>query len=271
MPQMNVNGTTLYYEMSGSGLPIVFIHDCSTSHQLFKPQADYFSKRAKAILYDMRGSGQSGKMKVELSRILDTHCEDLKRLLDKLSIKRAVFVACSNGAVLALKFAYLYPERIVNLVLVDSYFNGDQAAQGNKIQKLLQICAWSFHYLPAEMFVRSLRITYNKWLLAYHILRNELIHERTTESIKQRLALRHTDSYEFALRLQVPILVVSGNLNDGALKKVEETAAVYPSAHLAIIDDAMYPSHLCQPQRFNRILLDYLLDQQCFQQGESDQ
>ncbi|MFC6651762.1 alpha/beta fold hydrolase [Paenibacillus rhizoplanae] len=61
MPYIELNGTSLYYEMSGSGLPIVFIHDYSTSHHLFEPQADYFSKRVKVIVFDLRGNGQSGK------------------------------------------------------------------------------------------------------------------------------------------------------------------------------------------------------------------
>ncbi|WP_052429534.1 alpha/beta fold hydrolase [Paenibacillus borealis] len=265
MPYIDVNGTTLYYEVSGSGLPIVFIHDYSTSHHLFEPQAEYFSKRAKVILFDLRGNGQSGKMDVEISRIVDTQCEDLKGLLDGLSVERAVIVACSSGAVLAQKFAYLNPERVINLVLVDNYFQGDYTAKGSKVLELFQICAWVAHYLPAEMFIRSLRITYNKWLSAYHILRRELVHERTTELIKQRLALRHTDSYGFALRLQVPVLCVSGNQNERVLEQVRQTAAKYPLATLAILEDAMYPSHLCQPQHFNQLLLDYLKDQQCFQ------
>ncbi|WP_159067702.1 alpha/beta fold hydrolase [Paenibacillus ihuae] len=255
--------------MSGSGLPIVFIHDHSTSHHMFEPQADYFSKRAKVIVFDLRGNGRSGKMNVEIRRILDTQCEDLKGLLSELHVDRAVIVASSSGAVLAQKFAYLYPERVINMVLVDSYFHGDRTAGGGRLQGIFEICALAAHYLPAEMFIRSLRITYNKWLSAYHILRRELLQERTTELIKQRLALRHTDSFVFALRLQIPVLCVSGNHNEWVLEQVKKTAAKYPFARLAILDDAMYPSHLCQPQHFNRLLLDYLKDQQCFQRVAS--
>lgn len=269
MPNMAVNGTTLYYEMSGSGLPIVFIQDYSTSHHLFEPQAEYFSKRAKVIVYDLRGNGQSGKMNVEISRIVDTQVEDLKGLLDKLGIERAVIVACSSGAVLAQKFACLYPERIINMALIDSYFNDEYTAKGSKVKELLLLCAWSSHYLPAEMFIRPLRVTYNKWLLAYHILRKELLQRRTTEEIKQRLALIQSGNNELALRLPIPVLVVSGNENEWMLKQVEKTAAKFPQAHLAIINDAMYPSHLCQPQLFNRLLLEFLQDQRCFHHSAS--
>ncbi|MFC6651761.1 alpha/beta fold hydrolase [Paenibacillus rhizoplanae] len=206
-------------------------------------------------------------MDVEISRIVDTQCEDLKLLLDALSVEKAVIVACSSGAVLAQKFAYLYPERVMNMVLVDSYFQEDYTARGSKMKGIFEVCAWAAHYLPAEMFIRSLRITYNKWLSAYHILRKELVHERTTELIKQRLALRQTDSYGFALRLQIPVLVVSGNQNEWALEQVIRTAGKYPSARLAILEDAMYPTHLCQPQLFNRILLDYLREQHSFQRA----
>lgn len=260
MPHMEVNGTTLYYEMSGTGLPIVFIHDYSTSHHLFEPQAEYFSKRAKVIVYDLRGNGRSGKMNVEINRIVDTQIEDLRGLLDELDVKRAVLVACSSGAVLAQKFAYLFPERVITMALVDSYFQDDYTTRGSKALEVLQLCAWFSYYLPPEMFIRSLRVTYNKWLLAYHILRKELLHKRTTERIKQRLALKHSDSYGFALRLQIPVLIVAGNHNARVLEQVKKTAAKYPQARLAILDNAMYPSHLCQPQQFNQLLLNYLKD-----------
>ncbi|CAM4367878.1 alpha/beta fold hydrolase [Paenibacillus typhae] len=270
MPLIQVNGTTIYYEMTGSGLPIVFIHDYSTSHLLFEPQAEYFSKRAKVIVFDLRGNGKSGKMDVEISRIVDTQCEDLKVLLDALSIDRAVIVASSSGTVLAQKYASSYPERVINLILVDSYFSSGTTALGGKVKGFLEICAWASHYLPAEMFIRSLRITYNNWLVAYHILKKELIQQRTTELIKQRLALRNTDVYGFALQLQIPVLCVSGNRNDWVLEQVRKTASQYPLAQFSILEDAIYPSHLCQPERFNRLLLDYLLDQQCFQMADPD-
>ncbi|QSF46621.1 alpha/beta fold hydrolase [Paenibacillus tianjinensis] len=269
MTHIEVNETTLYYEMSGSGLPIVFIHDHSTSHQIFEPQADYFSKRAKVIVFDLRGNGRSGKMNVEISRIIDTQCEDLKGLLDELDVVRAVIVACSSGAMIARKFAYLYPERVINMVFVDSYFHGGDAALAGRAMGIFEICALAAHYLPAEMFMRSLRITYNKWLSAYHILRRELLQERTTELIKQRLALRQADSFGFAAGLQIPVLCVTGNLNERVLEQAKKTVAQYPLARLAILDDAMYPSHLCQPQHFNRLVLDYLQDQQCFRQAAS--
>lgn len=265
MPHVQVNGTMIYYEMYGSGLPIVFIHDYSTSHHLFAPQTEYFSKRAKVIVFDLRGNGKSGKMDVEIRRIVDTQCDDLKELLDILSIDRAVIVASSSGAILALKYASLYPGRVINLILVDSYFNSDVTALGGKIKNTLEIIAGASHYLPAEMFIRSLRITYNNWLVAYHILKKELFQQQTTELIKQRLALRYTINCIDSLELKIPLLYISGNCNNWVLEQVRRTASQFPHAQLAVLEDAMYPSHLCQPELFNRLLLDYLKDQQCFQ------
>ncbi|KUP23959.1 alpha/beta hydrolase [Paenibacillus sp. DMB5] len=225
MPHVQVNGTMIYYEMYGSGLPIVFIHDYSTSHHLFAPQTEYFSKRAKVIVFDLRGNGKSGKLDVETSRIIDTQCEDLKELLETLSIDRAVIVASSSGAVLALKYASLYPGRVINLILVDSYFNSDGTALGGKVRNTLEIIAWASHYLPAEMFIRSLRITYNNWLVAYHILKKELIQQRTTELIKQRLALRYTINCIDSLELKIPVFYISGNRNTWMLEQVKKTVS----------------------------------------------
>lgn len=270
MPQMALNGTTIYYEYYGAygtGIPIVFIHDHLTSHHLFDPQVEYFRKRVKVIVMDLRGNGQSGKMNVEVNRILDTQCEDLRELLVRLCIPKVVLVACSSGGVLAQKFAVLYPEQVSALVLVDS-MNGNVAVKHKKLWDIVETCSWFTHYLPAEFFIRSLRITYNKWLPAYHILRKELLQKRPTELIKQRIALRQTNTLTFAARLKVPVLCVAGGRNEWDLKQAEQSASMFPSAQLAVLEDAMYPSHLCQPQHFNRVLLEFLTDQHFLHQRE---
>ncbi|GGF70749.1 alpha/beta hydrolase [Paenibacillus albidus] len=261
LPQIQLNGTSLYYEKYGAGVPLVFIHDHLTSHHLFEPQVEYFRKRLQVIVLDLRGSGLSGKMNVEVNRILDTQCEDLRALLENLGIPKVILVACSSGGVLAQKFAVQHPEQVSALVLVDSGLFDHISMKNRKLWDFIETCTWISHYLPAEFFIRSLRMTYNKWLPAYHILRKELLHKRPTELIKQRIALRQIDMFAYAERLRIPVLCVAGSQNEWGLKQARRTAALFPAAQLAVLPDAMYPSHLCQPQDFNRLLLNFLMDQ----------
>ncbi len=257
MPQILLNGTSLYYEIHGNGVPIVFVHDHLSSHHMFDPQVEYFSTRARVIVLDLRGNGQSGKVDVEVNRIIDTQCEDLRELLDILGVSKVTIVGCSSGGVLAGRFAHLYPERVRALVLVDSYLSG----KTNKLWEVFETFSWLSYYLPAELLLRTLKLTYHHWTPAYRIMREDLLNKRPTELIKQRMALRQIDLCRQSARYQVPILCVAGSQNEWGLKHMKNIEAAFPYAQLQIVDDAIYPSNLCQPQLFNRLLLNFLIDQ----------
>lgn len=55
LPIAKLNGTSLYYEINGTGAPVVFIHGHGLTHSMFKPQLEYFSDKYKVILCDLRG------------------------------------------------------------------------------------------------------------------------------------------------------------------------------------------------------------------------
>lgn len=55
LPIAKLNGTSLYYEINGTGTPVVFIHGHGLTHSMFKPQLEYFSDKYKVILCDLRG------------------------------------------------------------------------------------------------------------------------------------------------------------------------------------------------------------------------
>lgn len=268
VPQIQVNGTTLYYEIHGSGTPIVFIHGHLSSHHMFEPQVEYFSKRAKVIVLDLRGYGNSGKLDVEVGHIMETQCSDLCELLNKLHISQATLVGCSSGSALAQTFAALHPDRVSALVLVDSYFAGCFGKK-NHLLNICEACSWLSYYLPAEFFLRSLRVTYNRWRPVYSILRKELYHKRPTESIKQRMELLRMEMPANLARLPMPVLCVAGSQSEWFVKQMQRAATLFRHVQLATIEDAMYPTHLCQPHAFNRMLLNFLMDQHIYRTREA--
>jgi pimeloyl-ACP methyl ester carboxylesterase len=80
----NVNGTTLYYEVTGKGTPIVFLHGFTGDHRNWDPQVKFFSKKFKVITYDARGHGQSSMP----DSISYSYSEDLAGLMDYLKLRR---------------------------------------------------------------------------------------------------------------------------------------------------------------------------------------
>jgi 3-oxoadipate enol-lactonase len=110
-----VTGTTsagLFYEVSGSGHPVVFIHAFSVDRRMWELQVAEFESRFRVIRYDLRGHGRSVAPTEPY-----TGYDDLRALLDTLGISRATVVGLSAGAEVATNFAIAYPDRAAGLVL----------------------------------------------------------------------------------------------------------------------------------------------------------
>ena len=76
------DGIRLYYEVYGSGEPILLVHGGGLSMASFKAQIQYFRRRYKVIAMDSRDQGRSGDSpdKITYEKMTD----DLAALLDHL-------------------------------------------------------------------------------------------------------------------------------------------------------------------------------------------
>ncbi len=119
MPIAQVNGYGLYYELSGSGPPLVFIHGETHGTALFEMQVPYFSRTHTCLVYDRRGHGKSEVPLYGYSLWNQTH--DLKCLLDLVGIDRAVIVAVAMSTTIGTTFTLQYPEQVKALVLCSWY------------------------------------------------------------------------------------------------------------------------------------------------------
>src|SRR5215510_5891523 len=108
-----VNGTRIYYEVAGTGPPVVLVSGGGTlDRRQWDDQFDVLSKRFRVIRYDIRGIGRSAQPTAPFS-----HHEDLRALLDFLHIKRAVVCGVSFGAVIAVDFTLDHADMVSGLVL----------------------------------------------------------------------------------------------------------------------------------------------------------
>src|SRR6266852_458702 len=55
MPTVRVDGVNIYYEESGQGLPLVFVHEFAGDHRSWHLQMRFFSRRYRAIAFNARG------------------------------------------------------------------------------------------------------------------------------------------------------------------------------------------------------------------------
>jgi 3-oxoadipate enol-lactonase len=111
----NIQGTNIFYEITGDGLPAVFLHGLGGTSNLWHSQRLGLAKYFKVVTLDLPGSGRSDKSARTYS--MDKWVEQLAGLADHLRLDKFVLVGHSMTTVLAQKFAARYASRLAALVL----------------------------------------------------------------------------------------------------------------------------------------------------------
>jgi len=115
-----VNGTRLYYEIAGSGPPLVLIHGHGLDARMWDDQFAPFATHYRVIRYDLRGFGKSAPV----ADTPYTHEDDLAALLAHLAIARAAILGFSSGGGVAVDFVLVYPTMTRALIVVDAALGG---------------------------------------------------------------------------------------------------------------------------------------------------
>ena len=116
------DGVKLYYEESGEGTPIVFVHEFAGDHRSWEPQLRYFARRYRCITYSARGYLPSEVPQGVERYSQERWREDIRCVLDALALPAAHVVGLSMGAFATLHFGMRYcakgaPARALSLTL----------------------------------------------------------------------------------------------------------------------------------------------------------
>jgi 3-oxoadipate enol-lactonase len=109
----------IFYEATGEGPVLVFIHDGIVHSEVWDAQFKYFAQDHRVVRYDRRGYGKSTPPASPYSNL-----EDLHTLFTALDIDRACLIAASAGGALAIDFTLNYPDKVTGLVLVGAIVGG---------------------------------------------------------------------------------------------------------------------------------------------------
>ena len=110
------DGVRLYYEVTGEGAPIVFVHEFAGDHRSWEPQVRFFARRHRCIAYAARGYPPSDVPESVSSYSHRRAADDIRAVFDGAGIERAHVVGLSMGGFATLHFGLDYPERAWSLV-----------------------------------------------------------------------------------------------------------------------------------------------------------
>lgn len=257
-----VNGTRLYYEVAGSGHPLVLIHGMSLDTRMWEDQFEPFAQHYRVVRYDARGFGKSALP----AGGSYAHTDDLKALLEYLEIEHAFILGLSMGGGIAIDFALAHPAATDALIPVDSRLTGWQpdsefaafvsALRSRAKEAGIQAARDFWLYSPVfksalESPKLALRLVqmiadYSGW---HWINDNPL---RTFDPP----AVQRLDT------IRAPTLIVTGEREFPDCQAIAETLHQrIPAARKAMLPRVGHMSNMEAPERFNALLLDFLTEQ----------
>lgn len=119
-----VNGLKMYYEVHGSGDPVVLLHGSfMTITNNWTEWIGELSKTRKVIAIEMQGHGRTADIQRELS--YENLADDVAALLDYLKISSADLIGYSMGGSVAMQFAIRHPEKVRKVVSISAVFRHD--------------------------------------------------------------------------------------------------------------------------------------------------
>ncbi|MFX0108129.1 MAG: alpha/beta fold hydrolase [Candidatus Hodarchaeota archaeon] len=258
MPLIQTEDIETYYEITGEGPPLVFVHGAGGSHDNWYPQVKYFSDKFKVLTYDVRGHGKSGGSDRKYSCAL--FADDLHALLTALEIERPVVCGLSLGGMISQEYAVKYQSNLAGLVLADTAV-ATALTLSDKLQK------WMFPASLLKWYVRRKDPEdYARWSFKYFDMKDDVREYLIQEQLRmdQNEFLKVMDAiYGFKLldlaSIKVLTLVILGeNERKAVFPHADKMIELIENSEKIIIPEAGHASNLENPEEFNRVLEHFL-------------
>ncbi|TMJ21873.1 MAG: alpha/beta fold hydrolase [Alphaproteobacteria bacterium] len=249
MPKINRDGVQIYYEVHGSGPPLILTHGYSSTSEMWQGQVEALAKQHKLVLWDMRGHGRSDYPADAGAYSEALTIADIAALLDAIGTERAIVGGLSLGGYMSLAFYRAHPERVRALLIIDTGpgFRKDDARD-----------AWNKRALDtAERFERE-----GLAMLKSASHERAMVSHRDASGLARaaRGMLTQRDARVMGVlpEIKVPALIVVGADDAPFLAASDYMAAKIPGARKVVIPAAGHAVNIDQPQAFIDAVLPFL-------------
>lgn len=263
------DGIKLFYEETGSGTPVIFVHEFAGDHRSWEPQLRHFGRRHRAIAFSARGYPPSDVPDSPRSYSQGRAADDILSVLDHLGIDKAHVVGLSMGGFATLHFGFRHPARALSLCVAGCGYGAEpdqqerfkreaDAISASILQDGMQAFSERYAYGPTRVQFE------NKDPRGFLEFKRMLGEHSGLGSANTQLGVQRERPSLYGLvdemkALTVPTLVLTGDedwpcLLPGILMKQN-----IPSAALAVMPNAGHTINIEAPDEFNRIVSDFVV------------
>lgn len=267
MPYACSDGVNLYVEDSGSGIPVVFVHELAGDTRCWEQQVRFLGRRYRCVTFNARGYPPSDVPEAPEAYSQRQAVEDIAAVMRDRGIDRAHIVGLSMGGYATLNFGIAYPHLCRSLVVAGAghgsdpdkreAFFADCTELADRIQRL-GMAEGIRHYANSAVRRRYREKDprgfeeFNGYFAEHSPLGTALtilgcqLKRPTVYELGERLA-----------GLDMPVLVITGDDDAPCLEPALFLKRTIPDARLWVVPRTSHPINLEEPDAFNRALLDF--------------
>jgi len=256
------DGVSIYYEVDGSGEPLVLIEGLGYANWMWVKQRS-LSKYVKLIIYDNRGVGYSSKP--DRPYTMDDFADDLEDLLNYLSIGKVFLWGVSMGGMIAMYFTYKNPDKVRGLILGETNFGIKSVPPSKEALEILMQPPKS-GLDKREMLIERMRVAFSREYFNKHrdeieyLVNLRIRFEEDPKAYNNQLAA--VLSFDFKDKLpsiRVPTLIVTGDedyvLNPQNSYIMNQSI---PNSKLIILRGAGHLAIIERAEDYNKVVLNFI-------------
>ena len=268
MPLADSNGTRLYAESTGSGTPIVFVHEFAGDYRNWENQVRYFARRYRCITFNARGYPPSDVPQDPQLYSQSHAVQDIAAVMQHFGVAKAHIVGLSMGAYATLNFGIAHPDLALSLVVAGAGHGSDPHMREQSMKE--------FEELAQRLLTLGMPDAIADYAQSPNRRRYREKDLRGFEEFNQQFAGHSAYGSAMTLRgcqqrrptiyqlkeqmqkLHVPTLVITGDDDEPCLEPSVFMKRHIPDAQLLVVPRTSHPVNLEEPDAFNRAVFNFI-------------
>ena len=252
-----IDGLSLYYEVHGTGDPILFVHGFPLSGELWRSFVPALRKKFRLIIPDLRGHGRS---EASPGVTMAGFADDLATLLDTIGENRpVVLVGMSMGGYICFEFYRRQSQRVRAVVLANTRAQADSPEDARMRREMARRARREGSAAVAEAMVSRLFSPHAPKALRIRWL--EIMAATNPEGIAAALEAMagRSESLSTLASMSCPLLIIAGE--DDTLTPPDDARRMHhaaPDARLEMLSGAGHMSPVEHPEPFLEALCRFL-------------
>lgn len=263
---IDLDGLSTHYIEKGSGEPLIILHGFFFDTNMWNDSIDVLAEKYKIYVMDLWGFGFSSREPLDYGYPLYT--EQLKKFMDALGLQKASLIGQSMGAGTIMNFTVSNREKVNKIVLVDAAGMPNRLPLMGRISNLPSVGELMYGMKSdfIRKFTQGKNFVYNKNRITDAYYANLTRFHKIHGTSKVMLYVTRKQFFDTLLdeitalgEMNVPILIFWGREETSiSLSIGQELHKLLKGSQFEVLDQAGHCSNMDQPERFNKITLDFL-------------